>query len=162
MLVIQACSLRRMYLLVEGCGSGMGTLAPPFSVGFAFPILISGSVLLLAPFEPTEIVGRYCALIMGSLPRLFFWFLLLSEGFSPSCSVMLLLKLGSARGSLGWTYCSPSCLSSTFRTLVPPAVCPATCLLPSLSCCFTCCRITWWQCTVARGSPCRIQDAAGL
>lgn len=131
--MIQACSLRRMCLLVEGCGNGMGRLAPSFCADFALPILILGSVLLLPSFEPTEIVGWYHALIMGSFARPFFWLLILSESFSPSCcSILLLLKLGSAHGSLGWTYCSTSCLSSTFRPLVQTAVCPATCLLPSL------------------------------
>lgn len=59
----------------------MGRLAPWFCAGFAFPILISRSVLLLVPFELAETFGSYCCLSMRSLARPFFWWLLLSRNF---------------------------------------------------------------------------------
>lgn len=99
-------------------------------------------------------------LIMGSFARPFFWLLVLSESFSPSCcSILLLLKLGSARGSLGWTYCSTSRLSCTFRPLVQTAVCPATCLLPSLLLLHL---LLYKLMAVRRRSWLSLQDAASL
>lgn len=59
----------------------MGKLASWWGAGFAFPILISGSILLLAPFELTETFDSYCSINPGSLARAFFWWLLLSKNF---------------------------------------------------------------------------------